>query len=337
MADTTNKRTLPPLKIGSVCLENPVILAPMAGVTDFPFRQIARACGHKGLVVSEMVASRAITESFKNPSIAKRMHFLDRSQEKPPIAIQLVGYDPEIMAEAARFNEQLGATTIDINMGCPVKKVVNTEAGAALMKDEPLAGRIIETVVRSVSIPVTVKMRLGWSAAKQNAAVLARIAENAGAAAVTVHARTRAQFYEGTADWSALAPIKAAINIPLIANGDIRSPEDAHLAFKQSGADGVMVGRGALGCPWILRSIAANFAGIPLPPPPTPKQRLATILQHIEEMVGFYGEEKGVILARKHLGWYSKSMPGSAEFRMGVNAETQYTRLLERIHHFFAS
>lgn len=319
--------------IGSVVLKSPVILAPMAGITDFPFRQTVRQFGC-GLVVSEMTASRAVIESFKNKAIHKRMHFFDSAKEVAPVSIQLAGYDPVIMAEAAKFNEQLGASLIDINMGCPVKKVVNTDAGAALMKDEALAGRIIEAVVKAVQIPVTVKMRLGWDQQHLNAATLAKIAQDSGAQAVTVHARTRSQFYEGHADWNALRPVKDAIQIPLIGNGDVQSIEDAQTMLAQSSADAVMIGRGACGKPWLLRQIDDALRDEEVLEV-TPHMRYETILSHLDLIMEMYGEEKGVLLARKHLGWYSKGMSGSANFRLAVNAETSLIRLKQSVDQFF--
>lgn len=305
----------------------------MAGITDFPFRQIVRQFGC-GLVVSEMTASRAVIESFKNKAIRKRMHFFDSAKEVAPVSIQLAGYDPVIMAEAAKFNEQLGASLIDINMGCPVKKVVNTDAGAALMKDEKLAGRIIEAVVKAVQIPVTVKMRLGWDQQHLNAATLAKIAQDSGAQAVTVHARTRSQFYEGHADWNALRPVKDAIQIPLIGNGDVQSIEDAQTMLAQSSADAVMIGRGACGKPWLLRQIDDALRDEEVLEV-TPHMRYETIISHVDQIMEMYGEEKGVLLARKHLGWYSKGMSGSANFRLAVNAETSLICLKEFVDQFF--
>lgn len=326
------------LQIGKITLESPVILAPMAGVTDFPFRQTVRQFGRCGLVVSEMTASRAIIESFRNPMIRKRMHFFDAEKEPAPVSIQIVGYDPDIMADAAAFNEQLGASIIDINMGCPVKKVVHTDSGAALMKDEKLAYQIIAAVVRAVQIPVTVKMRLGWDNQHRNAITIAKLAEEAGARAITVHARTRAQFYEGSADWMALRPIQEAIHIPLIANGDIRSPEDAHRALEASGAKGVMIGRGACGQPWLLRQVADALDPKPNSIPfhtPSMAERRQIIQQHLVHIIGMYGEEKGVLLARKHLGWYSKGIANSAEFRLAINSTVSYNKVQDMIDAFF--
>ena len=247
------------IQIGSVSLASPVVLAPMAGVTDLPFRTMVQEWG-TGLVFSEMTASRAVLEAMKNQKVRKRLRFFDSTQERLPVCVQLVGYAPDIMAEAARFNEQLGAPLLDINMGCPVKKVIQTEAVAALMKDEKKAVKIIEAVVKAVSIPVTVKMRLGWDHEHRNAPLLAKIAEEAGAAAVTVHGRTRAQFYEGSADWASIGEVKKAVSIPIIGNGDVVSIENAQQLLETSKADAVMVGRGAWGRPWFLRQIIDSFS-----------------------------------------------------------------------------
>lgn len=321
------------LRIGSYT-DIPVVLAPMAGVTDFPFREVVRFFG-AGLTFSEMTASRAVIESFKNKAIQKRMRFLDASKEK--IAVQLVGYDPDIMAEAARFNEQLGAVLIDINMGCPVKKVVNTDAGAALMKDEKLAAAIMASVVRAVSIPVTVKMRLGWDSASMNAAQLAHIAEDCGVQCVTVHARTRAQFYEGKASWPALKPIKEILKtIPLIGNGDVQTPQEALSLLQESGADAVMIGRGTLGRPWLICQVAHFLETGETLPDPTVGEIFQTIQKHLSLIIEEYGEEKGVLISRKHISWYSKGFPGAAEFRSHVNAARTYKEIQKILDDFFS-
>lgn len=309
--------------IGSLSLHSPVVLAPMSGVTDFPFRKIVKEFG-AGWVVSEMVASRAVIEAIKSETIRSRLHWFDPTREKAPVAVQLVGYDPVIMAEAARFNEALGAHLIDINMGCPVRKVVNTDAGAALMKDEPLARRIIHAVVRAVNVPVTVKMRLGWDACHLNAPILAQIAEEEGAQAVTVHGRTRAQLYEGHADWKAIRAVKEAVSIPVIGNGDVSSAAGAKRLLEESGADGVMVGRGACGKPWLLGQIETFLATGDVPEDPSLTDIKLTIHRHLSLIMEEYGEYKGVRIARKHLSWYSKGYPGSAEFRQRVNACETY-------------
>ncbi|MCW8952622.1 MAG: tRNA dihydrouridine synthase DusB, partial [Rhodospirillales bacterium] len=237
------------LRIGSVVLNSPVVLAPMSGVTDMPFRRLVKSFG-VGLVVSEMIASQAMIRANR-----KTMKIASPCADEYPMSVQLAGCEPEIMAEAARLNVDRGASIIDINMGCPVKKVIKGDAGAALMRDERLAGRIIEAVVKSVDLPVTVKMRLGWDDSSRNAATIARIAQDAGAQAVTVHGRTRAQFYKGQADWEAIMAVKDAVKIPVIGNGDVASPQDALKLLEKSGADGVMVGRATYGQPWLLMQI----------------------------------------------------------------------------------
>jgi tRNA-dihydrouridine synthase B len=316
--------------IGGVNLSMPLMLAPMAGVTDFPFREIVRSFG-VGLVFSEMIASRAVIESFKNPAIRKRLRLLDSKREKSPIAVQLVGYDPLIMAEAAKFNEQLGADLIDINMGCPVKKVVNTDSGAALMKNEILAGQIIAAVVKAVSIPVTVKCRLGWDAQNLNAVNIAKIAEDSGAKGVALHGRTRSQFYEGKADWDAIAAVKSAIKIPLIGNGDVQTFQDVELLKDM--VDAVMIGRGALGKPWLFSQINNYLKTGTVPEPPAPI--LETIINHLHLIIAEYGEGPGILLARKHLGWYSKCLPGASEFRRLVNNTQTSKDLIQRVTAFF--
>ncbi|MDR3285332.1 MAG: tRNA dihydrouridine synthase DusB [Holosporales bacterium] len=322
--------------IGNITFSSPVILAPMSGITDFPFREIVRSFG-VGLVFSEMTASRAVIESLKNLKVRKRLHFFDATKEKHPIAIQIVGCDPDIMVTAAKFNEQCGANIIDINMGCPVKKVVNTYSGAALMKNEILAGKIIEAVVKAVSIPVTVKMRLGWDSENLNAANIAKIAENSGAQCITVHGRTRSQFYEGAADWKAIRAIKESIKIPLIGNGDVYAPQDAEQLLQDSGADAVMVGRGTFGRPWLCKKIADYlptnivsdyFKSINL---------IHIIRKHIQMIIEEYGEIKGIFIARKHLGWYSKGIQNSANFRQAVNKLEKYKDLEFIIEDFFGN
>ncbi|MCW8862930.1 MAG: tRNA dihydrouridine synthase DusB [Rhodospirillales bacterium] len=317
------------LRIGSVVLNSPVVLAPMSGVTDMPFRRLVKSFG-VGLVVSEMIASQAMIRANR-----KTMKIASPCADEYPMSVQLAGCEPEIMAEAARLNVDRGASIIDINMGCPVKKVIKGDAGAALMRDERLAGRIIEAVVKSVDLPVTVKMRLGWDDSSRNAATIARIAQDAGAQAVTVHGRTRAQFYKGQADWEAIMAVKDAVKIPVIGNGDVASPQDALKLLEKSGADGVMVGRATYGQPWLLMQIERYLETGETSPDPSIAEQLATVLGHYDEMLTHYGSEAGMRIARKHLGWYSKGLKDSAGFRAQVNHLDDPNKVRELIRSFY--
>lgn len=320
-----------PLQIGDITIDDPVMLAPMSGISDLPFRRLVKSFG-AGLVFSEMIASR---ESLREHNASLRSTH-DSYAEEFPIAVQLAGHDPAIMAEAAQLNEARGASIIDINFGCPVKKIVKKLAGSALMQDEPRACAIMEQTVKAVSIPVTVKMRLGWDEKNLNAPILARRAEDLGIKMITIHGRTRQQMYKGQADWAAVRAVKEAVNIPVIINGDILSCADATTALEQSGADGVMIGRGSCGKPWFLQEVSAHLNGQQDFTPPTAEQRRALILQHFDDMIAYYGIRKGVPIARKHLGWYAESMTGATNFRQRLNQEKDPAIVKDLITAFFS-
>ena len=321
---------LKPISIGPVTIDAPVILAPMTGVTDLPFRKLVKRFG-AGLTVSEMIASQAMIRETRQ---SLRKAAWDPSEE--PVSLQLAGCGPVEMAEAARLNEQRGVAIIDINMGCPVKKVVNGDAGSALMRDLPLAASIIAATVAAVKVPVTLKMRMGWDHSSLNAPELARIAEDLGVRMITVHGRTRCQMYKGSADWSFVRRVKQATRLPVIVNGDINSVDDARAALAQSGADGVMIGRGAYGKPWLLGQIIADLAGGGARPDPSMDDQLALILDQYDAMQSLYGTVTGVNLARKHIGWYTKGLTGSAEFRNAVNQQDDPAVVIRMLRDFYA-
>jgi tRNA-dihydrouridine synthase B len=306
---------LKPIKIGPVEVASPVILAPMTAVTDLPFRRAVKRYG-AGLTVSEMIASQAMVRETRQ-SLQKSLW--DPCEE--PVSMQLAGCEAAVMAEAAKLNEQRGAAIIDINMGCPVKKVVNGWAGSALMRDLKNAAAIIDATVKAVKVPVTLKTRMGWDHNSLNAPELARIAEDLGVQMITIHGRTRCQLYKGTADWSFVRRVKEAVSVPVIVNGDINSIEDAREALRQSGADGVMVGRGAYGRPWFVAQVMSELGEGGQRPDPSLDEQLATMLEQYAEMLDLYGTQTGVNLARKHIGWYTKGLPGSAELRNRVNSQ----------------
>ncbi len=316
------------LKIDNIEID-PVILAPMSGVTDMPFRKLVKKCGG-GFVVSEMIASRAMILQTR-----QSMRKASRSEFEDSTSIQLAGCDPEVMAEAAKLNEDLGAKIIDLNFGCPVKKVVGGNAGSALMKDEKIAAKILDSTVKAVKIPVTLKMRTGWDSNNRNAPKLARIAEDLGIKMITIHGRTRCQMYNGVADWKFIKKVKEQVKIPVVANGDIKSFDDIKKCLAESCADGVMIGRGAYGKPWFISQALHYLKYKKIIKEPCKKEKFNAIKEHYQDMIDHYGEEVGIRMARKHIGWYSSSMDNSAQFRKTFNTITSASAALEEIEKFF--
>ena len=318
------------MRIGPYQLASSTVVAPMAGVTDRPFRELCRSFG-AGLAVSEMVSARPALRDTR-----KSRQRLDQAGEPGPVSVQIVGADPVELAEAARANVDLGARIIDINMGCPAKKVCRVAAGSALLRDEALVGRILEAVVGAVPVPVTLKMRTGWDAAHRNGARIARIAEQAGVAAVTVHGRTRACGFAGAAEYDTIRAIKRAVAIPVIANGDIDSADKAAAVLAYTGADGIMVGRAARGRPWLFAEIAAYLASGTRRPPPTAEQVATLVLTHLDRLHDFYGPVRGVRIARKHIAWYAQCIPGYDAFRERVNRAESARQQRQLVAAFFS-
>lgn len=316
------------IQIGPITLDGNVILAPCSGVTDMPFRQVVKQQG-AALVVSEMIASQAMIRETR-----RTLKMVEKSPMEKPMAVQLAGCEPEVMAEAAKLNEDLGADIIDINMGCPMKKVVNGYAGSALMRDLDHARQIIEATVNAVKVPVTLKMRTGWNDQTRNAPELARIAEDSGIQMITVHGRTRCQLYNGKSDWAFIAKVKDAVSIPVIANGDILTPEDAQQCLSLSGADGVMVGRGSYGRPWVLRQIQQFLKEGSFSPDPDLPQQKQILLDHFQRIIDHH-RDIGLRLAGKHMAWYSRGLENSAEFRVAMHQAKTVEEMLDKIHCFY--
>ena len=317
------------MQIGPYQLKNNLIVAPMAGVTDRPFRQLCKTMG-AGMAVSEMVASNSLLWGSE-----KTRRRANHDGEVDPISVQIAGADPQMLADAARYNVDQGAQIIDINMGCPAKKVCNVMAGSALLKDEPLVGRILDAVVAAVDVPVTLKIRTGWSKENRNALAIARIAEENGIQSLAMHGRTRACMYEGEAEYDTIRAVKRAVRIPVIANGDITTPEKAKFVLEYTGADAVMIGRAAQGRPWIFREIDHFLkTGTKLPPPDAEEIR-EVLVAHLHDLYAFYGYERGVRVARKHIGWYTKGLKNSAVFRARMNTLETADQQLAAVSRFF--
>lgn len=318
------------MQIGSHILKNKLIVAPMAGVTDRPFRQLCKNMG-AGMAVSEMVSSNSLLWGSK-----KTQRRADHEGEVSPISVQIAGADPQMLAAAARYNVENGAQIIDINMGCPAKKICNVMAGSALLQDEKLVERILDAVVKAVDVPVTLKIRTGWDKQHKNALSVAHIAENSGIQALAIHGRTRACAYTGTAEYDTIAAVKAAIKIPVIANGDITTPEKAKQILAYTKADAIMIGRAAQGRPWIFREIDHYLATGRHLPAPEVSEIHHVLIKHLHDLYDFYGEYSGVRIARKHISWYTKGLVGSASFRQSMNQLQTSDQQLSETNNFFS-
>lgn len=318
------------ISIGPIDIGTRVLLAPMSGVTDAPFRRLARRLGAR-LVFSEMIASDAMIREVR----AEMRKTSTDCAEEYPMAVQLAGCEPATMAEAARLNEDRGAAIIDINFGCPAKKVVNKLSGSAILRDEALAARLIEATVKAVSVPVTLKMRTGWDEQSRNAPAVARIAEDCGVRMITVHGRTRCQFYKGSADWGFIRRVKEVVGIPVVANGDIAGPAEAARCLAESGADGVMIGRAAQGDPWIVNRLHRFLEGAAEPQRPCLMEQKSVVLEHYDAMLRHYGSHHGARIARKHICWYVKAVPGAAQFRAEVNRIDRPEQVARMIADFY--
>lgn len=317
------------MQIGPYQLSNRLILAPMAGVTDLPFRQLCKQLG-AGMAVSEMVSSNSLLWGSK-----KTQRRADHSGEIEPRSVQIMGTDPALMAEAARYNADQGAQIIDINMGCPAKKVCNVLAGSALLQDEILVGRILDAVVAAVDVPVTLKIRTGWDQQQRNAVCIGNIAESAGIQSLAIHGRTRADQYKGDAEYDTIAEVKQNISIPIVANGDITTPEKARFVLEYTGADAVMIGRAAQGRPWIFREIDHYLRTGEILPEPELAEIQEILLGHLQNLYDFYGEHTGVRVARKHISWYSKGQSHGGAFRQSVNRVETIEEQLSLTNEFF--